>query len=235
MELYTRTLISPLILRYSWISQVSAYLIIIALLVIAIDPILINSELHEHDIEHLSLSTRSEVSCGSRAVFSIVVSDTNVAYAIIAPSAYVSALSGLQKWKTDKGVPAKIYGLEDIYNSYTGKDNAEQIHKFLKELESTSEDLEWVLLVGDGDILPVRKLFTLGATHGLDYEYYSDYYYAGLDSTWDKNGNGRYGEDGEEDWGANVYVGRLPAGSVADVEVMVNKILTYEKNPPDGA
>ena len=55
----------------------------------------------------------------------------------------------------------------------------------------------------------------------------TDYYYAGLDGDWDADGDGVFGEVGEPDWAADVYVGRVPVDDIEEAEIFINKTLSY--------
>ena len=89
------------------------------------------------------------------------------------------------------------------------------------------------MLGGDGDrdniggesedpIIPIRYLYNL-------YEPIpSDLYYAGLDGNWNLDGDEFWGEDGEEDFFAEVYVGRAPVDSEAELSNFVMKTLAHE-------
>jgi len=172
-------------------------------------------------------------------------------YAVIGPNRFEDELSPLIEWKTRKGVRAEffpLYGEDGVLESYngTGKDVQEKIRDFLKALKIENMNLQWVLLAGDGEIIPPRDVFVNGsAMNGIDNpDNYvpTDYYYAGLDifgdGDWDGNGNGVYGErinkQDEADWFADVYVGRFPASTEEEVGIMVGKQLSYEKDPPPG-
>ncbi|WP_455392244.1 C25 family cysteine peptidase, partial [[Eubacterium] cellulosolvens] len=179
----------------------------------------------------------------SRATIDREIPDSKVKYAIIAPSAFTDTLIPLVNWKTYKGVPAKIFTLESIYANYkSGRDSAENLRMFLQDLDKTSSAFEWLLLVGDADVVPIRWLHAdAKSPYGLNDNYVSDYYYAGLEGTWDKNNDNVYGDgtaDGslkfEGDWTPEVYVGRLPVANVTDLVGCVNDILDYETNPDIG-
>lgn len=180
---------------------------------------------------------------GNRATPDREIPDSDVMYAIIAPKLYVNTLIPLVNWKTYKGVPSKIFTIESIYANYSsGRDNAENIRNFLLDLEQTSSALEWLLIVGDADVVPTRLLYA-GAEyiHGLNDNYTSDYYYAGLDGTWDTNDDGIYGDgtldsslEFEGDWDPELYVGRIPVNNVSDLIGSVDDILAYEQNPDIG-
>ena len=168
-----------------------------------------------------------------RTVIDREIDDSEVMYAIIAPKAFEQVLIPLVNWKTYKGVPAKIFTLESIYANYSdGADNAENIHKFLRNLNKNSQALTYVLLAGDADVVPTRKLYANAELFSLDREYVSDFYYAGLNNDWDIDNDGKYGEGTdasdtpvfEGDWTPNVYVSRIAAGNSSDLNISVTDI-----------
>ncbi len=163
--------------------------------------------------------------------------DAEVVYAMITHANFTKDLAPLVDWKTQKGVPAKVYELGWIYDNYNGSDAQEQLHNFLADLDRTSKNLTWALLVGDTEIIPIRE-FYLNASlqYGLDDLYASDYYYAGLDSDWDSDNDGVYGEQSKDlDPEANVYIGRLPVNNRTEIKNVVAKLLAYERSPPSGS
>lgn len=169
------------------------------------------------------------------------VTDATVVYAIICPTALKSNIEVLAEWKTQKGVPAKIYtidGPDGIYSKFTDEDmdNATKIHNFLEGLLDNNSNLKWVLLVGDEDIIPSRQIFVnASALFGLDDYYYSDHYYAGYNNTWDQDNDGIYGEQkGDVNWQADLYVGRLTVNTASETDIAINKILKYETDPEVG-
>jgi hypothetical protein len=167
------------------------------------------------------------------------ITDHTVVYAIICPQNLTNALEPLATWKTRKGVPSKIYttnGPNGIYSNYTNGDNATRIHDFLTVLHKNNPNLAWVLIVGDEDIIPSRKVFVNASKiYGLDDYYYSDHYYAGLNNSWDQDGDGIYGEQtGDVNWNASLYVGRLPVNNASETEHVVNRIIEYETTPEIG-
>lgn len=162
-----------------------------------------------------------------------------VVYCIICPSNLTSSVEPLMNWKTKKGVPTKIFNIDGpkgIFSVYPGVDNAAKIHNFLTSLHENNSKLNWVLLVGDEEIIPSRQVFVNASkTYGLDDFYYSDLYYAGLNNSWDQDNDGIYGEQkGDVDWQADLYVGRLPVNNVSETDIAINKILKYEQNPDLG-
>jgi hypothetical protein len=161
-------------------------------------------------------------------------------YAIIAPQSFESSLQPLVDWKTQKGVPTKVYTTEDIIGQYPGlPDLSAKVHAFLEDLENTEVNLTYVMLAGDSEIIPPRYLYTNAYYIGFTDYYAGDVYYAGLDNDWDTDDDGYYGEYSassgfDADLNFDVTVGRLPIDTTAHVDNVVDKVLTYEKDPPVG-
>jgi hypothetical protein len=158
---------------------------------------------------------------------------------------FIEAATPLMNWKNEKGVRTILL---NNFSMYEGRDKAEQIRNMMKSYYST-EDIQWVLLCGDAteDLIPTRYVYNPDTIEysGSEYDGYNDYYkptdfyYADLTGTWDEDGDGRWGESSkynshgidEIDWIPEIYVGRLPASNARELEIMVNKIIDYEKNP----
>jgi len=167
-------------------------------------------------------------------------------YAAIGPQMFSEEVQPLLEWKTQKGVRAQYFPFdsENGFKDFPGRDRQESIRNFLLSLKDRNRDLRWLLLVGDGEIIPPRNTFINGdARNGSDDPdnyVLSDYYYTGLNSSWDTNGNGIFGEDiygvlDEYDWLPALYVGRLPASNERELEHLVQKQLRYETDPAPGS
>jgi len=166
----------------------------------------------------------------------------NLRYIAIGPSEFREEIQPLLDWKTQKGVKARYFDLNGeggVLDISDGRDTQEKVRNFIKWMKEKNPYIQWVLIVADGDIIPPRRTFVNGsAENGADENdnfVYSDLYYAGLDGSWDLNGNSIFGEENEQDWWANVYVGRLPASNQEELRTMVEKQLSYERSPPPGA
>ncbi|MFX1397715.1 MAG: C25 family cysteine peptidase [Promethearchaeota archaeon] len=141
--------------------------------------------------------------------------------------------------KIAKGIQTNIVTVEYIYNNYEGIDNQEKIRNFIIDAYSTW-GINYVLLGGDGDgenlggesedpIIPTRGLYASFAQgSGTDYNIPSDLYYAGLHGTWDDDRDGLWGEPGEDDLYAEVYIGRAPVDSEEELSNFVMKTLLHE-------
>ncbi|MDI6839590.1 MAG: C25 family cysteine peptidase [bacterium] len=155
-------------------------------------------------------------------------------YLIITSDALKSAFEPLRDWKAEKGVPATIRTTEWISANYNGRDLAEKIRNFI--ITAQDSGLVWVLLGGDVDIVPARIAYAMTCGAGFmpnEDSLYADLYYSDLDGDWDANGNGVFGEVADNiDLYPDVFVGRAPVRNATQVQVFVNKVLNYERNPP---
>jgi hypothetical protein len=166
-----------------------------------------------------------------------------VEYVIITADSFAASFQELADWKTKKGIPAKVITLDSIYANYTGVDNAEKVRNFIIDANSTWGTI-WVLLGGQCDyewgqeIVPRRNVWYRDAIvgHYPDEDTIpSDLYFSDLDGDWNADGDGIYGESTDDvDLYSDVFVGRAPVRTVSQVEIFVNKVLTYEKRPPLG-
>ncbi len=185
------------------------------LIIIFISPLALNTPSHFYFLYHTSPQ--------SPPFTPVLLLTNSTKYVIIVgDSSWTEIVAPLADWKTRKGIPAEIYTVDWIYQHYEGVDNASKIRNFLKDLY-TSTGIQWVLLLGDVDRIPIRY-FTVGSSLIP-----SDYYYAALDGSFDNDNDGNYGEPGEIDWHPELYVGRVPVSSEGELNVFINKTLTYEQ------
>ena len=156
-------------------------------------------------------------------------------YVIVTDTNFVSTFQALAEWKTQKGVPAKIVTTQWIYSQYTGYDNAEKVRSFIKDAYQSWGTI-WVLLGGDTNVVPDRAAWAMDCEAGMmpdENEIRCDLYFSDLDGTWDVDGDHIYGEvEDSIDLYPDVFVGRASCSDVTKAQALVNKLLTYEKNPP---
>ncbi len=156
-------------------------------------------------------------------------------YVIVTDTNFVSTFQPLADWKTQKGVPAKIVTTQWIYSQYTGYDNAEKVRNFIKDAYQNWGTV-WVLLGGDTNVVPDRAAWAMDCEAGMmpdENEIRCDLYFSDLDGTWDVDGDHIYGEvEDSIDLYPDVFVGRASCSDVTKAQALVNKLLTYEKNPP---
>jgi hypothetical protein len=163
-------------------------------------------------------------------------SSENSGYVIIAPPEFSGAVESFSAWKMQLGFSVQIMRLDQIYDEFSGRDNAEKVRNFI--IESYSENrTEYYLLVGDCDVCPVREVWDpanvgMSCDNGTEP---SDLYYECLDGNWDANGNSIFGEqDDDVDLYPEVKVGRIPVSTAEDVERVLAMIRKIEENPEHG-
>lgn len=168
---------------------------------------------------------------------------------IISPNEYTKNLQSLIKHKEEQNIKTKIITTEEIYEEFSGRDEAEQIKYCIKE---SIEDfgIKTVLLVGGKDgqsarwTLPARYSHVIireGTQENVEPEFLSDLYFAdiydseGNFSSWDTNENDVFAEyDGgvidQMDLYPDVKLGRLACRNKMQVKTVVDKIIEYETN-----
>ncbi|MDP8226776.1 MAG: C25 family cysteine peptidase, partial [Candidatus Celaenobacter polaris] len=155
-------------------------------------------------------------------------------YVIITSDNFTADFQPLADWKTQKGMSASIVSTSYIYDNYDGIDNAEKLRNFIKDYYQNHGTL-WVLLGGDTNFVPYREAFAFDCECGAYWHNFlpCDLYFSDLDGTWNDNGNDVYGElEDNIDMYPDVFVGRASVETSAEAVAFVDKILTYEKNPP---
>ncbi len=166
---------------------------------------------------------------------------------IIAPEKFSKAVQPLVAHKINNNMTTKLVTREDIYQSVyfpvQGRYCSEEIKYFIKNAFD-QWGIKYVLLIGgrNGGLsqekwwIPVRysRLNYEGEGSYLTDLYFADLYDSnGNFSSWDSNNNTVFAEwIGTKkdilDMYPEVYVGRLPCTSIAQVKTMVDKIITYE-------
>lgn len=134
-------------------------------------------------------------------------------------------LSTLRDHRITKGISSTIVTTEDIYSTYTGRDNAEKVRNFIRDAKANWET-KYVLLGGDINIVPNRIMWARN-------RYVSaDMYYGCLDGDFNANANDKWGEPGDGlDFGFDVFVGRASAENATEMANFVYKTITYENSP----
>ncbi len=130
-------------------------------------------------------------------------------YVIITQDSWVSYLQPLADWKTKKGVPATVVTTSWIYGEYGGSSNAEKIKAFVQDARNNWGTI-YFLLGGDSNIVPYYTRNISGDNIPGD-TYYGDYDY---------------------DWSCEVHVGRFAVRTTTELDACIDKVFTYEQNPP---
>jgi|GEM_PF-1770327 hypothetical protein len=156
---------------------------------------------------------------------------------VITDYSLVHEFSKYGEWLTQRGIPTSIVDVTSIYRTYQGVDNQEKIRNYIID-QYRQYGLCYVVLGGNLRIIPGRLCDPYDTDHlpGIYSLQICDLYYADVDGVWDFDGDGIYGEitQDQADMGADVFVGRVPASTEAEVKTWVEKRLRYEKNPGNG-
>jgi len=183
------------------------------------------------------------VSCSTseHEIFSSSV--TTYDLVIISPACFSSEIEPLVDHKNSHDVQTLLKTTEEIINEYSGRDDAEKVKYFIKDAYE-QWDIKYVLFVGGMKPLsfnwfvPVRYS---NLNDGFGHEIFlTDLYFADIyDETgefddWDSNGNGIFAEwkiNGDKlDLNPDIAVGRLPCRTKNEVNMVVEKIISYENN-----
>ncbi len=173
-------------------------------------------------------------------------------YIVVAPADWEDTLQPLIEWRSKTSLMEPVFvSLEEATSVGTGHDRAARLKENISDFKDEYADSyhNALLLVGDADVIPVRWVFADILQDGnvsdpLNFRWTDDYYVYGIESTWDRDGDHVYGEDGEvlkevasafhpgnlEAW----QVGRIPASTELELERYIDKLLAYERTPPPG-
>jgi len=159
---------------------------------------------------------------------------------IVIGSSYLDLFNDYSLWKESHGVITSVYTIEDILSEYTSEiDASANLRDFITDAyqtwATTETPLEYVLLAGDDEIIPIRGVWGDIIVYPPEYNIPCDFYYGALDGDWDANGNAIYGEVGDEpDLYGEVHIGRFTGDNQQDFENIIYKIQQYVDNPwPD--
>ena len=121
-------------------------------------------------------------------------------YLIISADQFLEQAEELARWKTKKGIKARVVPLSEVGSSTIA------IHNFVVDAYNDWDIRpEYLLLFGDATMIPFKS-----------YNYtFTDCYYTDVDGD-------LYNE---------IIPGRLPASNATEAQVMVMKILSYERDP----
>ena len=133
-------------------------------------------------------------------------------YVIITKNAWLDDFQRLADWKNKKGIRTVVVDRDWIYDEYPGgilPTDYGRINDFIQDAHSTWGTM-YFLLGGDSGVLPFYTYFNqVGSVP-------SDTYYGDFDS----------------DWICEVHVGRASTKNISQVNTFIDKVLTYELNPP---
>ncbi len=138
-------------------------------------------------------------------------------YVIITQPAWVDDFQPLADWRTRQGLRSTVVSTDWIYSEggYTGSD-LDRVRAFIVDAHTNWGAMYFVLGADAGGI-PYHVRTVTTPIVGYEVAYIrNDTYYADFD----------------DDWILEVHVGRVSVGTSSQIVTVIDKILTYEKNPP---
>ncbi len=153
-------------------------------------------------------------------------------YLLITTSSLAPSFEPLVDFKTRYGYPVEVLTVTYVLSTYTGRDNQDKIRNCILDYYQHS-GTSYVLLGADDEYIRHRGMYGRVGQE-IDNDIAADIYYAALDGNWDYNQNGIYGEVGEEDYWAEVDLGRAAVDSPTETANFVNKQITYQSAPVIG-
>lgn len=193
--------------------------------------------------------------------------DPNMDYVVIVPDNFLNSapLYTFLDWKKRKGIDIGVVSLNEIYsyveshnisidnigndspnflNNQNLTDNAAKIRMYLKQVNNNGGG-KYILLVGDGNVIPVRKYYTEHENFPNSMPSYTitDKYFADYNSDYAVDGDTKWGEitpslvstvGDKVDFFPEAYVGRIPCANIEEFGIWVNKLMSFETNPGNG-
>jgi hypothetical protein len=164
---------------------------------------------------------------------------------IITPTNYAGSFEALRKTYLTEGMRSEVASLETITASMPGADVPEKIRNYIIS-EYQSRGIQQVILGGDAELIPARGLYchVQSGSGYTDISIPSSIYYSGLDGNWNEDGDALWGEAGdntlspvqseEADLAPEISIGRLPFSTLAELNAMLHKSISYQTSPVDG-
>lgn len=161
-----------------------------------------------------------------------------VDYLIVTSEELAPAFTDLVKWKIQKGVHTRIVTTEyiDFFYQNSNMTAQEKVKSFI-QLVYNVHNLKYVLLGGDGTVVPIQKCqVKANCPKGFQTDYAPcDLFYGcfgGFSFNWDTNGNGIVGEYSDAfSIDPQVYVTRIPVSTEQEAFQYCAKVIRYEENP----
>jgi hypothetical protein len=155
-------------------------------------------------------------------------------YIIVTTNAWDEYLDTFIDYQTKRGFTVGMFTRESIVLNYSGVDVQDQIRNFIIDAYDTWTP-EYILLVGDGepsDANGIRARGLYANAYGeIDTNIASDLYYSALDGNWNSDGDGYYGEVGEEDFYPELAIGRVACSVASDITNFTTKTMRYTDEP----
>ena len=143
---------------------------------------------------------------------------------IIAEDSLYDAILPLAQWRNKMGIKTNVTKTSEIPSA--GPLSSNDVYDYIEQ-EYTNHEISYLLLVGDTNLVPTSydtPIHPANGEYGGYYTFGSDYPYLC------HPGPGLY----QMPLWPDIFGGRLSVDSQDQLAYVVDKILTYEKNPPSG-
>ncbi|MBD3179175.1 MAG: T9SS type A sorting domain-containing protein [Candidatus Latescibacteria bacterium] len=169
---------------------------------------------------------------GTASLLNQPASGGGYSYLIITAPEFEDDFSALADFYNRRGFLTAIMTMDDIETGYSGSDAAEKLRNAIID-QYTQHSITHVLLGGDTGEVPYRGLYCSVESSSTieDSNIPSDLYFSNLDGSWNSDGDSYWGEPGEEDFYAELAVGRAPVDSVHHISAFLNKTMMYQEEP----
>ena len=175
---------------------------------------------------------RSPVAIGAANVTSLAGTGAGADYIIISPADFLTAIEPLATYRASQNMRVRTVDVQDIYDQFGyGLPSAEAIRDFLSYAYTNWPGTapSYVLLVGDGTY-DMRRYGGQNVS-----QTYIPPFLAMVDPDLGETAtDNRFAMLTGDDLLADMYIGRFPVNSTAEVDVMVQKTLNYETSAPSG-
>lgn len=134
-------------------------------------------------------------------------------FLIIYHDTFKKAAEALAQWKNMRGLPTDMVSITKVGATVS------EIKEYIREMkESPSSQLSYVLLIGDVDTIPSEKITDSPSGYNI-----TDYYYS-------TRKDPQSGTEFVLPW---LSIGRMTVKTAEEAVTVVDKIIAYEKNPPE--
>ncbi len=163
----------------------------------------------------------------------------DIDYLIVTSQSLSNSFQRLADYRAEQdGFSTKVLTTSYIDANYSGVDIQEKVKNCVADYYIHNA-LTYFVIGGDNTIVADRDCYVTCSSM-VEEAMPTDLYYSGLDSTWDEDGDGVYGEadysgsSDEGDLAFDVIVGRIPVRTAADFDNYFDKLTQFETNsPPD--
>ena len=134
-----------------------------------------------------------------------------------------------------RALRTKVVLIADVLSG-SGATDQDKIRNYVKK-EYEDNKIVFCVLGGDINAIAHRELYSESYDHNQTpdrlLQKYSgaDLYYGTFDGNWNDDGDGKYGEPGEEDLLWEVYVSRMPVDNTTHLTNILNKTKHYVETP----